>query len=194
MFSTPLRCHSSVFPVQKSTTEQTRSSFGGVQKFSGKRVLWYVFLPPYVWHPHPKYHGPSLKAAKPRGAMCAHPLMLRGFGESSLLDLRAPDYASNWGPACFRSQRRSHEQRQRISWTIRGGYQSLSIKTRVLRQIAPESSPERSAKSLSQKFFGVHFLSLIVSEAHDVFSFDVLGTWLAETCFAQGCFKINVYV
>ena len=39
------------FPVQKSTTEQTRSSFGGVQKFSGERVLWYVFLPPYVLHP-----------------------------------------------------------------------------------------------------------------------------------------------
>ena len=35
------------FPVQKSTTDQTRSSFGGVQKFSGERVLWYVFLPPY---------------------------------------------------------------------------------------------------------------------------------------------------
>ena len=39
------------FPVQKSTTDQTRSSFGGVQKFSGERVLWYVFLPPYVLHP-----------------------------------------------------------------------------------------------------------------------------------------------
>ena len=39
------------FPVQKSTTEQTRSSFGGVQKFLGERVLWYVFLPPYVLHP-----------------------------------------------------------------------------------------------------------------------------------------------
>ena len=39
------------FPVQKSTTEQTRSCFGGVQKFSGERVLWYVFPPPYVLHP-----------------------------------------------------------------------------------------------------------------------------------------------
>ena len=39
------------FPAQKSTTEQTRRSFGGVQKFSGERVLWYVFLPPYVLHP-----------------------------------------------------------------------------------------------------------------------------------------------
>ena len=50
-FSTPLRCHCSVFPVQESTTEQSRSSFGGVQKFSGERVLWYVFPPPYVLHP-----------------------------------------------------------------------------------------------------------------------------------------------
>ena len=52
-FSTPppLGCQCSVFPVQRSTTEQTRSSFGGVQKCSGERVLWYVFLPPYVLHP-----------------------------------------------------------------------------------------------------------------------------------------------
>ena len=50
-FSTPLRCQCSVFPVQKSTTEQTRSSFGGVQKFSGERVLRYAFLPPCVLHP-----------------------------------------------------------------------------------------------------------------------------------------------
>ena len=50
-FSTPLRCQCSVFPVQKCTTEQTRSSLGGVQKFLGERVLWYVFLPPYVLHP-----------------------------------------------------------------------------------------------------------------------------------------------
>ena len=49
--STPLRCQCSVFPVQISTTEQTRSSFGGVQTFSGERVLWYVFLPPYFLHP-----------------------------------------------------------------------------------------------------------------------------------------------
>ena len=52
--------------------------------------------------------------------------------------------------------KKSHEQRQRVFWTIRGGYRSLPFKTRVLRQIAPESS----AKSLSQKFFGVPFLSL----------------------------------
>ena len=56
-FCAPLRCQFSVFPVQKSTTEQSRRSFGWVQKFPGERVLWYVFLPPYVWHP--PYHGPT---------------------------------------------------------------------------------------------------------------------------------------
>ena len=49
--------------------------------------------------------------------------------------------------------KKSHEQHQRIFWTIRGGYRSLPSRTRVLRQIAPESSPERSAKSLSHSFF-----------------------------------------
>ena len=44
-FPHPVRCQCSVFPVQKATTEQTRSSFGGVQQFSGERVLWHVFLP-----------------------------------------------------------------------------------------------------------------------------------------------------
>ena len=44
----PLRCRCSVFPVQES---KARSSFGRVQKFSGERVLWYAFLPPYVLHP-----------------------------------------------------------------------------------------------------------------------------------------------
>ena len=53
----PLRCQCDVFPVQKSTTERTRSSFGGVQKLLGECVLWYVFLPPYVLHP--LYHCPT---------------------------------------------------------------------------------------------------------------------------------------
>ena len=57
-FSTPLRCQCSVFPVQNSTTEQTRSSFGGVQQFSGELVLWCIFLPPMRFAP-PPYHGPS---------------------------------------------------------------------------------------------------------------------------------------
>ena len=44
---------------------------------------------------------------------------------------------------------------------------ALPSKTRVLRQITPESSPERSAKSLSQKFFGVPFLSLKIGPLID---------------------------
>ena len=55
----------------------------------------------------------------------------------------------------------SREQHPRIFRTIRGGYRSLSSKTRVVRQIAPESSPERSAKSLSHSFFVVPCLSPI---------------------------------
>ena len=52
-FPPPLRWQCSVFPVQKSTTGQTRSSLkGGIQKFSGERVLWYVFLPPIRFAPH----------------------------------------------------------------------------------------------------------------------------------------------
>ena len=46
----------------------------------------------------------------------------------------------------------------------RGDYQAS--KTRVLRQIAPESSPQRSAKSLSNSFFMVPFLSPIQGYCH----------------------------
>ena len=64
------------------------------------------------------------------------------------------DRDQNQEPKKSPEAKKSHEQHQRIFWTIRGGYRSLPNKTRVLRQIAPESSPESSAKSLSQKFFG----------------------------------------
>ena len=56
-FPTPLRCQCSVLPVQSSTTEQTRSSFGGVQKLSGPLVR---FPPPIRFAP-PPYHGPNFK-------------------------------------------------------------------------------------------------------------------------------------
>ena len=59
----------------------------------------------------------------------------------------------NQGPKRTHKAKNSREQHQRIFWTIRGGYRSLSSKTRVLRQITPASSPERSAKSLSHSFF-----------------------------------------
>ena len=73
-FSTPRRCQCSVFPVQESTTEQTRSSFGGVQKFSGERVLWYVFLP------HIRFAPPHIAAQPPKFALRF--LMLVGRGIS----------------------------------------------------------------------------------------------------------------
>ena len=59
-------------------------------------------------------------------------------------------------------------------WTIRGGYRSLSSKTRVLRQIAPESSPERSGKSLSHSFFVVR----TVPEGHKHSFFDLWALWV----------------
>ena len=49
--------------VQKSTTEQTRSSFRGVQKFSGERVLWCVLLPPHVLQP-PQITAQSIVSMK----------------------------------------------------------------------------------------------------------------------------------
>ena len=50
-FSTPLRCQCSVFPVQKSTTEQNRSSFGGVQKFFARVCSLVRFPPPIRFAP-----------------------------------------------------------------------------------------------------------------------------------------------
>ena len=55
-------------------------------------------------------------------------------------------------------------QNQRIARTAPknclNNSRALPNKTCVLRQTAPENSPESSAKSLSQKFFGVPFLFL----------------------------------
>ena len=81
-FSTPLTCQCSVFPVQKSTTEQTRRSFGGVQKFSGERVLWYVFHPPNTFCT-PPYHGPRdtgrLSLGHPAGQTGVYRPVSQGF-------------------------------------------------------------------------------------------------------------------
>ena len=71
-FSTPLRCQCSCFPVQKSTTEQTRSSFGLVPKFSGESVLWYVFLPPIRFAPpHITAQVNSSLRPKPSASICS---------------------------------------------------------------------------------------------------------------------------
>ena len=49
-FPTPLKCRCSVFLVQKSKPQHTRSSFEGSETFFGGCVVWYVLLPPYVLH------------------------------------------------------------------------------------------------------------------------------------------------
>ena len=75
--------------------------------------------------------------------------------------LRNPEFWKNFiqEPQRTHEAKKSHEQHQRIFWTIRRGYRSLPSKTRVSRQITPESSPERSPKSLSHGFFVAPFLS-----------------------------------
>ena len=56
-------------------------------------------------------------------------------------------------------------------------------KTRALRQIAPESSPESSAKSSSHKFFGVPVLSLKIFAllkrgcANSIVGWELAGPW-----------------
>ena len=57
------------FPVQKIEAQRRPEArlLGGVQKFSGERVLWYVFLPPYVLHPaisRPNFRPGKFKSMK----------------------------------------------------------------------------------------------------------------------------------
>ena len=65
----------------------------------------------------------------------------------------------------LKSGAKKEPQSQKIARTVPKNFlnnsKALQSKTRALRQIAPESSPESSAKSLLHKFFGVHFLSLM---------------------------------
>ena len=48
-FPPPLRCQCSVVPVQKSTTEQTRSSFGAAQKFRESAPFSGTFSSPHTF-------------------------------------------------------------------------------------------------------------------------------------------------
>ena len=91
-FSTPLRCQCSVFPVPKSTTEQNRSSFGGAQKFSGERVLRYVFLPPYVLHPPISRPNPE---QIPETATAFSSFLNRGLLYEEFTMDRGPDWVYN---------------------------------------------------------------------------------------------------
>ena len=65
----------------------------------------------------------------------------------------------------FESQKEPQSQKiaRTAPKTCLNNSRPLPNKTRVLRQIARESSPESSAKSLSHKFVGVPFLSLTLS-------------------------------
>ena len=57
-FSNPPQVSVLCFACTKSTTEQTRSSFGGVQKSFGRARSLVRFPPPIRFATHP-YHGPS---------------------------------------------------------------------------------------------------------------------------------------
>ena len=65
--------------------------------------------------------------------------------------------------------KRTHKPKNRTNSTkefseqFEGAIGSIPSQTRVLRQIAPESSPERSAKSLSHSFFVVPCLPLTIN-------------------------------
>ena len=65
---------------------------------------------------------------------------------------------------------------------------ALPNKTRDLRQIAPESSPKSSVKSLSQKFFGVPFLSLTVIffRRNGLAASQVLPVFRRNQCYSLG--------
>ena len=81
---------------------------------------------------------------------------------------------------------------------------ALPNKTRVLRQIAPESSPESSAKSLSQKFFGGGpFLSLrkgvnlrplnegsMGCQGNSLYGTSLGGRFVFSVCFFRSCFGV----
>ena len=76
-----------------------------------------------------------------------------------------PNFLLSWLQDISRAKKES--QNQKIARTAPKNFLNNSMalpnKTSVLRQIAPESPPESWAKSLSQKLFGVAFLSLNVS-------------------------------
>ena len=71
-FSTTLRCHCSVFPVQKATTEQTRSSYG--------RARSLVRFPPPIRFAPPPISRPNFEANCTRK-------FTRKFGEISVANV-----------------------------------------------------------------------------------------------------------
>ena len=69
----PLRGHCSVFPVQKSTSEQARSSFGGPPNFSGGCVLWCGFPTPIRFAPPPPHIHWEIKGRFRKRVVLAYP-------------------------------------------------------------------------------------------------------------------------
>ena len=131
-----LFCSANVL-LTKSCAAASENCSATLKKLRGKKVaLSCRFQAPTFWHPR---LGPA-DQIQPAG------------------DLKPAAIRTTSRPKRNPKAKKSHEQYQRIFWTIRGHYPN---KTRVLRQIAAETSPESSAKSLSHKFFGLPFLSPI---------------------------------
>ena len=89
--------------------------------------------------------------------------------------------AKDQGPKRTHKAKIRANSTKEFSLSIRGGYRSSSSKIRALRQIAPESLPERSAKSLSHSFFVVPFLSPKGTEGQGSF----WGHFVIFACFSK---------
>ena len=73
---------SALFFLYKDPRPSRLEALGGVQNFSGERVLWYVFLPPYVLHP------PISRPNNLRNSQCptrATALLISGVSALSLI-------------------------------------------------------------------------------------------------------------
>ena len=106
-------------------------------------IFWGHILCKYGWWGWSEIFSLSVPDT-PRERRClqAHPRQL-------VQEAKRPHKAKN---NRTNSTKEYAEQFEGVTW-------SLPSKTRVLRQVTPESSPERSVKSLSHSFFVAPFLS-----------------------------------
>ena len=170
-----------------SKTEQSTKTVRGRTHQNPRRRthVWMVPFILHIWWAAPKplekscFQGKSrrtpqnaqfIKSPKnPRRGLSKYPWFLlvtmRGL-ETLFLScfLMEKEMGFNHAPS-IRNRKRLTKQKnctnstKEFSEKFEGLIGSLPNKTRVLRQITPESSPERSAKSLSHSFFVVPFLS-----------------------------------
>ena len=100
-----------------------------------------------------------------------------------------PVASACWPDLCSRAKKEPQCQKltRTAPKTFLNTSRVLSNITRALRQIAPENSPESSGKSLSHKFFGVPFLSLICSLVSRVHIVCVMFCCSLSACPPQGC-------